>query len=415
MKYLIESNPAFLLLEVESGEYVFYNSLQHVGARLSMLEVQILDMMYTYQDKEYILSKFTGRQYELINDAISSIDKHGLLKCEEIINKHKLANVYPTSYYIHLTYRCNLKCSYCYNKSIRKDLLQDLSIDNWKRIIDKILPYANRIIFTGGECLLYKGISELLSYIKAQKDDIVIAAISNGMHDFSELDKAHIFTHISELSLSCDSLYHEGQRFGFNPDLFRLNIEWIKNNYPNISVSLASVYTNENSSEIKKTEIFCHEHKLSFSKTMLIPSNAAEVDLMPTMVEMEEDMKPIRNRVRQIKLNAPCFSCGAGKSICSIAPNGDVYPCQSLHYPEFNMGNILKVPIEELNRKIELITVDQISVCSRCNVKFICGGGCPATGYSMYGHRLDRNHLTCALNRHNAIEKLKMLDNRIHK
>ena len=156
MKYLIESNRAFLLLEVESGEYVFYNSLQHVGARLSMLEVQILDMMYTYQDKEYILSKFTGRQYDLINDAISSIDKHGLLKCEEIINEHKLANVYPTSYYIHLTYRCNLKCSYCYNKSIRKDLLQDLSIDNWKRIIDKILPYANRIIFTGGECLLYK-------------------------------------------------------------------------------------------------------------------------------------------------------------------------------------------------------------------------------------------------------------------
>ena len=133
------------------------------------------------------------------------------------------------------------------------------------------------------------------------------------------------------------------------------------------------------------------------------------------MVEMEEDMKPIGNRVRQIKLNAPCFSCGAGKSICSIAPNGDVYPCQSLHYPEFNMGNILKVSIEELNRKIGLITVDQISVCSRCNVKFICGGGCPATGYSMYGHRLDRNHLTCALNRHNAIEKLKMLDNRIHK
>ena len=104
MKYLLESNPAFLLLEVENGEYVFYNSLQHVGARLSMLEVQILDMMYTYQNREYILSKFSGRQYDLINDAISSIEKLGLLKCEEITIEHKLANNYPTSYYIHLTY-----------------------------------------------------------------------------------------------------------------------------------------------------------------------------------------------------------------------------------------------------------------------------------------------------------------------
>lgn len=43
----------------------------------------------------------------------------------------------------------------------------------------------------------------------------------------------------------------------------------------------------------------------------------------------------------------------------------------------------------------------------------MCGGGCIATDYKLYGGKLQRNHLTCALNHENAVEKLKSLNNRI--
>ena len=58
MDFILESNPAFLILPINSTEFVFYNSLQHRASRLSYLEMRILDMYYIYQDKDYILSLF---------------------------------------------------------------------------------------------------------------------------------------------------------------------------------------------------------------------------------------------------------------------------------------------------------------------------------------------------------------------
>lgn len=415
MKFLLESNPAFLLLEVENNEYVFYNSLQHIGARLSHLEVQILDLVYTYQDKEYIISKFSEPQRTLIANAISSIEEHHLLKCEEIFPLDNNNINYPTTYYIHLTYRCNLSCTYCYNKTIRKQLQQDLNLDEWKRIIDKIIPYAKRVVFTGGECLLYEGIAELMHYIKSLNNEITIAVISNGMHNFEEIAKTKIFSCISELSLSCDSMHQEGERKGFNPSLFRANIEWVKNNAPNVSLSLSSVYTCRNRSEIERTKKFCYDNKLTFSATIILPDSASEIELMPSIEEIYSDNFILQGNSKKEKLNRPRFRCEAGRAVCSIAPNGDVFPCQSFHYPELLMGNLVTEDIDNISKNITFKGVNDIPVCSRCNVKYICGGGCLATGYAFYGHRYDRNHLTCHLNRHNAIEILKSLDNRLNK
>lgn len=89
---------------------------------------------------------------------------------------------------------------------------------------------------------------------------------------------------------------------------------------------------------------------------------------------------------------------------------------------EFNLQKIKK-QFEEVNNMLDklvggksefcLPTVNELEVCSSCKVKYMCGGGCIATGYELYGGKLQRNHLTCALNHENAIEKLKSLNNRI--
>lgn len=415
MKFLLESNPAFLLLKVEKNEYIFYNSLLHIGARLSNVETQILDLVYTYQDREYILSKFPQHHRDLIGNAISAIEEHQLLKCDKTLKEENISTEFPVVYYIHLTYRCNLNCLYCYNKTIRQQLQQDLNIEDWKIIIDKIIPYANRIVFTGGECFLYSGIEELMNYIKNKNSDITIAVISNGMHHFEKFAGTQLLRHISELTLSCDSLYSEGKRIGFNATLFRNNIEWLKKNIPNISLSLSSVHTSENSLELKKTESYCIDNLLSYSKTILIPETASQIELMPSIKEVYDDYSNLSNKDKIQKLDPPRFRCGAGRAVCSIAPNGDVYPCQSLHYPELMMGNLLSTDIENLKHNLVIKGVDDILVCSKCNVKYLCGGGCLASGYSFYKHRFDRNHLTCYLNRHNALEKLKLLDNRLNK
>lgn len=417
MKYLLETNPAFLILELEGGDYVFYNSLQYVGARLTQLELLILELVYKFQDKDYIISKFPQRQHEKIAKAIDAIIKLNLLKCEDIKYEKDLDVAIPSEFYIHLTYRCNLKCEYCYNKSIRKNVKPDMSVEEWKGILDKIIPYANRLIFTGGECLLYHEIADLMKYIKEKKPSVVLSVISNGMHDFQIISEKGVFDYISELSLSCDSLYKEGMRIGFNPDRFRRNISWLQNNYPKIRLTIASVYTRGNESDIIQTQEFCESHRISFDKTVLLPESPSEIELMPSFAECHKNqMRFIKNNTVK-KLNKARFSCGAGKSTCSIDPYGNVFPCQSLHYPEFNMGNLKTSDLISLKHigapGTCLKDVNELSVCSKCKVKYICGGGCLATGYSLYGHKLDRNHLSCHLNYYNAIEKLKSLDNRL--
>lgn len=116
-------------------------------------------------------------------------------------------------------------------------------------------------------------------------------------------------------------------------------------------------------------------------------------------------------------LNQKRIRCSAAKEVCSIDPMGNVYPCQSLHHQEFLLGNIMEQNLDDLKfiHKSEfcLPTVNELEVCSSCKVKYMCGGGCIATGYELYGGKLQRNHLTCALNHENAIEKLKSLNNRI--
>lgn len=413
MKYLLESNPAFIILEVDNDEYVFYNSLQHVGARLTRLELSLLDLVYTYQDIEYLVSKFPENQRKTIHNAILGIENHNLLNCEGIKYTKKETNSFPTEYYIHLTYRCNLQCQYCYNKSIRRNYQQDMTTDEWIQIIDKVLPYAKRIIFTGGECFLHNGFARIATYIKSQKPSVVLSAISNGTLDYKAIAEPNIFNYLSELSLSCDSLDSEGKRVGFKPEIFKNNIEWVKRHYPHIALTLASVYTCENSKEIEKTERYCLENHMSFDKTILIPESAEEIELMPSINEIYENNKFIHKNSEIRRLDSPRIRCGAGKTTCSIDPMGNVFPCQSLHYDELSMGNLLTTAIESLNYNSKMLTVDDIPVCSKCNVKYICGGGCFATGYSFYKHKQDRNHLTCHLNRHNAIEILKSLNNRL--
>lgn len=417
MKYFIESNPAFVLLEVGQEEFVFYNSLRHVGARLKKLELMILDLVYIYRDRTYILSKFPERQRGLISDAINAIEEHELLKCDEIEYDATDDIAIPSEYYIHLTYRCNLKCTYCYNKTIRKNPKPDMPVEDWKTIIDKIIPHAKRIVFTGGECLLFHGITDLLKYIKTLKPSITLAAISNGMHDFQVLSKTQIFTYLSELSLSCDSLSCEGQRIGFSPTKFVANVKWIKNNNPNLHLTIASVCTCDNIAEIGKTQKYCEDHQISFDKTILLPESAAEVDLMPHFTDRYMEQEQFQNKTKISRLDKPRFRCGAGKSVCSIDPYGNVFPCQSLHYKDFNMGNLMELDLVSLKyigkSDFCLKRVDELHVCSKCNVKYICGGGCVASGYTLYEHNIERNHLTCHLNYYNAIEKLKSLDNRL--
>jgi radical SAM protein with 4Fe4S-binding SPASM domain len=292
-----------------------------------------------------------------------------------------------------------------------------LSKEKWSIILDKILPHANHIVLTGGECFLNHNIADIVEYIKGVNPDISISCISNGMHDYTSEMINRVFHCIDSITLSCDSISSVGNRIGFDPDLYKRNIRYIRTNYPKIKVSVAATITKNSIASNREIMNFCYANGCDLNNTVVIPSSFDEIDLMPGLSEILE-MGANAHETYQVKhLKQKRIRCSAAKEVCSIDPVGNVYPCQSLHYKEFLLGNIIEQDLDDLKyiHKPEfcLPTVNELRVCATCKVKYMCGGGCIATGYKLYNGKLQRNHLTCALNYENATEKLKSLNNRI--
>ena len=82
---------------------------------------------------------------------------------------------------LELTYRCNHRCLFCScpweaNNSYKDD---ELGLDEWFRVIDKLLKFgAQSFTLTGGEPLIRNDIKEIIKYIAARNASMVL--ISNG-------------------------------------------------------------------------------------------------------------------------------------------------------------------------------------------------------------------------------------------
>lgn len=85
----------------------------------------------------------------------------------------------------------------------------------------------------------------------------------------------------------------------------------------------------------------------------------------------------------------PYYGCGAGRTLCAVNFNGDLFPCSYISQPEYCAGNIYKDTLNHLWRESKALHSFRniTSLCDSCmGCKFvnICLGGCRACaiGYS---------------------------------
>ena len=292
-EYIISYDPLFLIIEDETNKkglnYVFYNSAKHIAGRLNKLELLLLDLLYQYDDIDYICGKFPSNKYEVIKCALNFIQQNALLSHEELEVPIRTPMI-PSAYYFHLTYKCNLKCTYCYNKEVRGTLKKELSIEEWYKIIDKISPFAKAITLTGGEFLLFQHSLELVKYIKYKIPNVQLSCISNGMHDIKNPILLEVLKYIDEITFSCDSINEAGERVGFVPEKFKQNIITIRQLYPKLGVSISATHTYRNTDDLDSISEFCREQKCHLRKVTLIPGHIEEIELMPDMDSIIKNM-----------------------------------------------------------------------------------------------------------------------------
>lgn len=319
-----------------------------------------------------------------------------------MINRNKDVNI--SLVYYHVTQRCNLNCTYCYNKK-NLNKKAELSTKDALNVI-KILykEGIKEVIFTGGEPLIRGDIVKIISYTKTI--GLKTELLSNGTRLY---EKKEILDYLDKVIISLDTIDEKcNKRNGLKiPKLMDDLVNVCKNDKWRKKISIRSVISKYNESNWDKVEEFAKKTlECKYIKSLYIPDELSDVK------NMVSSTKNIENCIEQ---NYSGNLCGAAYRVIAIDSNGDIYPCQCLISKEFLISNILKddwldeIKNSFITKKFIDTTVLNIKVCKDCHYRFLCGGGCRAISYNLYGNIDSYLECLCKFQKEEAINKLKSL------
>lgn len=308
-----------------------------------------------------------------------------------IYEKHEASATKPKYVYLTLTDDCNLNCRYCYAKA--RGRADSLDFDGWLKFIDELLDFTNPIsfTFTGGEPLLVPYLFELATYIKKQSSSCIL--LTNGTK-IENKDTAKRIAECFELvKVSIDSHHPETSselRGRGTLEKVEAAIELLDEAKANYTV--VATVNRLNKDEVD--EFAQHfNNKVHFQPLYRMGSAGKDAELFISGDEYYEALtrnglfKYLSNYHRNIHSyrGNPSKRCAMAIEELSVGPNGDLYPCHMLHYPELKVGNVNSgESIEDVYSTSEVLcslrelSVDTIKQCSDCYVRNFCAGGCRA-------------------------------------
>lgn len=317
--------------------------------------------------------------------------------------------------WLHLTDRCNLRCSYCYLPHVREDMSPEIG----RAAVDAIFrsALANgfkqiKLKYAGGEPLLqYPLILELHTYAQQMAErygmDLEGVVLSNGTLLTAEIVNSLRLLGL-KLMISLDGLgqYHDshrpyaGGRGSFTDVAEAVDLALTNGLTPNISVTVSS----RTAKGLPEIMAWILSRDLPFSLNFY-----RENDLSASHEDMQLDEKKIINGMlsafKVIEENLPrrpflggiidranlsashTHTCGVGQNYLVFDQNGQVAKCQ-MH---------IRKPVTDVHAEdpLALIRADQIGIqnlpvlekegCKTCEWKHWCTGGCPLATHRATG------------------------------
>lgn len=367
--------------------------------------------------EETSLSRFYDQilygDYSEVSEVIGKMIGFDLLEAPN--NIKQTSQSIEISAWIHLTDRCNLRCSYCYLPHVR----EDMSLETGRASIEATFrsAIANgfqqvKLKYAGGEPLLrFSLIAELHSYAQslAVKHGLLLEGVvlSNG----TLLTETMIETLKSlelRLMISMDGLgnYHDshrpyaGGRGSFIDVADAIELALSCGLTPNISITVSS-RTIEGLPDIVKWILdhnlpfnlnFYRENELSNSYTDMRLDEEKIIEGMLAAFKVIENNLPRRPFLGGIIDRANLsvshtHTCGVGQNYLVFDQNGQVAKCQ-MH---------IRKPVTDVHTAdpLALIRADQIGIqnlpvmekegCKTCEWKHWCAGGCPLATHRATG------------------------------
>ena len=372
----------------------------------------------------YVMSRTAKRlvaAYELakwgdIEKAAESIFRIGISKTLqssrnslEAMVKYMYSDMGLGKLYLHITGKCQLKCSHCYI-SYNGNQISDMDTDDiCSLILESVKCGVKEVVITGGEPLMHKDFAGLLEGILSIKQKIkpmLLILRTNFAVELQDEDICKIANSFNEVVVSVDGgeKEHDARRGKGayretveNIKKFKYIIEKCRIETP-AKIILSASMTKENAlgtagDKVRQLGMDLNTHRVKFRPLLPLGRAANE----PIRAQ------PLLSHVSEIELFemgfVPKTTCGLGHNLY-VEPSGEAYPCYAYHKPDTILGNVLKVGLKGVIENEEFIklkkhNVDTNKACSNCNYRYICGGACRAYGGEKAQMDLDAEPLEC--------------------
>ncbi len=322
----------------------------------------------------------------------------------------------PKSVVLELTYQCNHKCKFCscpwYARHVSYPMGQELNLEQWKYVIDKLYDCGiDNISISGGECLLKDCLSDILLHIKDESwkrgkpSDIVL--ISNGL--IMSMEYLQLFKYCNvHLSMSLPGIetfkwhtgidnaegvlywFQEAQKLGMNTTV---NVTVTKKNIHELFETLSIGLLN-GASSVLINRFLPGGRGLEYMDEMLLDNEE-----LNGMLNITEEVLTLSNRYGHTGTEIPLCAiqspekykrlsygtqCAAAKGFFVIDPAGQVRICN--HSPRI-VGNIFDDNIISDIAYWKTFAQRQYhpTMCQSCKSIKMCDCGCREVANILYG------------------------------
>lgn len=295
---------------------------------------------------------------------------------------------YPISAYLKLTNNCMFRCSFC-SQGKSENKFMNLSLA--KKILKELQKIGVRYItYTGGEPLLYE---DILDVVKFGHSLGFTQAIVTTLFPLFNVENEEVLKYIDQVGVSFhgrDITYNKivGNKIGFQALV--KNIDKLTNMGCKVNLNYTICQQNMNYEDMKYALDFAmgRSLRLCFGRINYVGlsehSNIINPDDYLQIVsefKSEYDKVEISNCIPFCEANDNykylLHGCGAGISLISFEPNGDVTICPTSNYVIGNVNkqgifSIWKSAVMKKFRNMNYLS----NACRICKYLNVCKGGC---------------------------------------
>lgn len=283
--------------------------------------------------------------------------------------------------WLELTGGCNCRCLHCYGAfgmPDKKDLQNELTVDEWKIMMDQVVSLGgNALQFIGGEPLIHPHFCELLSYaheVGFKRIDIFTNAYLLTEKTADLIAEVGASVRVSLYGYDAESHDAITQHPGSFARLDR-SLDMLKAR--NIPVAIAVVLMHENQDILPQIKTYIERKGLKYNGFDTVRTVKHSVQNSHAVTRRDIASQRIMFKP-QFHTSAFSFSCNRQWNSCwygklAITSSGDVIPC--IFARDLVCGNVRTDSFESIRETLLgywRITKDKVETCSACEFRYAC-------------------------------------------